>query len=95
MPLDKSDYIDILPSDFAIELLKNKSINAYIIKLVEVKQPSYGFIYALTLVKPKTLKIYIKIYLKTGFILPSKSSVGVSILFDKKPDGIFCLYINY
>ena len=41
------------------------------------------------------LKTYIETHLKTGFIWPFKSSVSAFILFDKKPDSSFWLYINY
>ena len=43
----------------------------------------------------ETLKTYIKTHLKTGFIRPSKSPAGAPILFDKKPDGSFCLCVDY
>ena len=43
----------------------------------------------------KTLKTYIKSHLKIGFIQPSKSPAGASILFDKKLDGSFCLCVDY
>ena len=45
--------------------------------------------------KLETLKTYIKTYLKTGFIRPSKSPAGTSVFFDKKPDGSFRLCVNY
>ena len=43
----------------------------------------------------ETLKIYIKTYLKTGFIWPSKSPAGALILFNKKSDGSLWLCVNY
>ena len=43
----------------------------------------------------ETLKTYIKTHLKTGFIRPSKSPTGAPILFDKKLDDSFHLYVNY
>ena len=43
----------------------------------------------------ETLKTYIKTYLKTRFIRPSKSPAGAFILFDKKPDGNLCLCMDY
>lgn len=78
-----------------MELFKNKGINKYVIKLEEDKQPPYRLIYSLGLVELETLKTYIKTYLKTGLIWPSKSLAGTPILFDKKPDSNFYLYINY
>ena len=52
-------------------------------------------IYALNLVELETLKTYIKIYLKIGYIQYSISLTNASILFNKNPDNSFCLYINY
>ena len=70
-------------------------INNNIIKLEEDKQPLFGLIYSLRLVKLEILKIYIKINLANGFIWPFKSFTRVFILFDEKLDKSFCLYINY
>lgn len=66
----------------AIKLLKNIYINEYTIKLEDDKQPPYRPIYSLELVELKTLKTYIKTYLKTVFIQPSKSLAGAPILFN-------------
>ena len=57
------------------------------IKLEKDKQPFYRPIYSLGPIELKTLKIYIKIYLKTGFIWLSKSFAGALILFDKQANG--------
>ncbi len=78
-----------------MELLENTSMNEHAIELIEGKQPPYGPIYALSPVEVETLKTYIKTHLKTGFIRPSKSPAGASILFDKKPDGSLHLCVDY
>ncbi len=78
-----------------MELPENTGMNEYAIKLIEGKQTPYGPIYVLRLVELETLKTYIETQLKTGFIWPSKSSVGMLILFDKKPDGSLRLYVDY
>ncbi len=78
-----------------MELPENTGINEHAIKLINKKQPPYGPIYALSPVELETLKAYIETHLKTGFIWPSKSPTGAFILFDKKPDGSFCLYMDY
>ncbi len=78
-----------------MELSKNTRMNEHAIELIDGKQPPYGPIYALSPVELETLKAYIKTYLKTGFIRPSKSPADAPILFDKKPDGSFCLYVDY
>ncbi len=70
-------------------------MNEHAIELIDEKQPFYKPIYALSLVELKTLKTYIETHLKTGFIRSSKSPADALILFDKKPDGNLCLYMNY
>ena len=78
-----------------MELPENTGINKHAIELQDGKQPPYGSIYSLKLVKLETLKTYIETNLKTGFIGPSKSPGGTSILFDKKSDGNFWLCVDY
>ncbi len=70
-------------------------MNKHTIKLIDGKQLPYGPIYAFSPVEFETLKTYIKNYLKTEFIQPSKSPTSTSILFDKKPNGSLCLCVNY
>ena len=69
--------------------------NEHAIELIDIKQQSYGPIYALSPIELKTLTTYIKIQLKIGFIQPFKSFVSTPILFDKKTDSSLHLYINY
>ena len=88
-------YADVFLFDLAMELPKNTGINKYAIKLQNSKQPFYRLIYSLGPVELETLKTYIKIHVKTGFIRPFKSPAGAPILFDKKPNGSLWLCINY
>ena len=90
-----ADYADVFSSNLAMELPKNTGINEYAIELQDGRQPSYGPIYSLGLVELETLKTYIKTYLKTGFIQPSKSPAGAPILFNKKSDKSLRLYVDY
>ena len=76
-------------------LPEQTELNEHTIELVDGKQPPYGPIYSLKPVELETLKTYIETHLKTGFILSSKSPAGAPILFDKKPDGSFCLCVDY
>lgn len=76
-------------------LSEQTELNKHAIKLENNKKPFYGPIYNLEPVKLKTLKVFIKINLKTGLIWPSKSHADASILFDKKPDNSFWLYFDY
>ena len=90
-----ADYTNVFLFDLVMELPENTGINEHAIKLEKEKQPLYRPIYSLEPVELGTLKTYIKIHLKTGFIQPSKSSINTLILFDKKPNGSFWLYVNY
>ena len=76
-------------------LRERTKFNEHAIDLEDRKQPPYGPMYSLGPVELETLKTYIKTYLKTGFIRPSKFPAGAPILFDKKPDGSFCLCVIY
>ena len=78
-----------------MEFPKNIGINKYVIKLKKAKQPLYGSIYSLGPLKLEILKTYIKTHLKTRFIQPFKFVAGAFILFNKKPDSSFWLYVNY
>ena len=78
-----------------MELFEHTEIYTYAIDLEEGKQPPYGPIYSLGPVELKTLKTYIETNLANGFIFPSKSPARAFILFDKKPNGSFRLYVNY
>ena len=76
-------------------LPEQTKFNEHTIKLKEGKQLPYGLIYNLGPIELETLKTYITIYLKTGFIQLFKSPIGALILFDKKSDASFCLCIDY
>ncbi len=78
-----------------MELSENTGINVHVIELIVGKQPPYRSIYILSLVELEPLKTYIETYYKTGFFQPSKSPARVLILFDKKLDGSFYLYVDY
>ena len=95
IPPKYANYADVFSFDLAMELPENTGINEHAIKLKDGKQPPYRPIYSLGPVVLETLKAYIKTHLKTGFIWPSKSPAGAPILFDKKPDSSFWLYVNY
>ena len=90
-----TDFANIFSPKLAAELLEHTGINDRAIELVDNQQPLYGTIYSLGPVKLETLKAYIKNNLVNGFIRPSKSPVGVPILFNKKLDGSLRLYVDY
>ena len=70
-------------------------MNEHVIELEEGKQPPFRPVYSLGPVELETLKTYIKTNLASGFIRPSKSPAGASILFDRKPDRSFRLCVDY
>lgn len=89
------DYIDVFLFDLTIKLFENTNIYDYVIQLAKNKQLSYRPIYSLGSVELKTLKIYIKIHLKTGFFQLSKSLTNAPIIFNQKLDKNLRFYIYY
>ena len=90
-----SDYSNVFSAENAAELPKNTEMNEHAIELEEDKQPLFGPIYSLGPVELETLKTYIETNLANGFIQPSKSPTGASILFDQKSDGSLRLCVDY
>ena len=94
--LDKySDFTNVFSEKTALILSERIKLNEHAINPEDGKQPLYRPIYSLGLVELETLKTYIKTHLKTGFIQPLKAPIGAPILFNKKPDGNFCLHVDY
>ena len=90
-----SNYSDVFSAEHVVELSENTRINEHAIKPKEGKQPPFGSIYSLRSVELETLKTYIKTNLANGFIQLFKSLAGAPILFDRKPDGNLCLFVDY
>ena len=95
IPDKYSDFTDVFSKEKARVLPERTELNEHTIDLEDGKQPPYGPIYSLGPVELETLKTYIEIHFKTGFIWPSKSPAGAPILFDKKPDGSLRLCVDY
>ena len=95
VPAKYSNYSNVFSAENTTKLLENTEMNEYTIKLEEGKQLLFGLIYSLGPVELETLKTYIKTNLVNGFIYPSKSPAGATILFDKKLDGSLRLCIDY
>ena len=93
--MEYSDYSNVFLVENVMKLLKNTRINKYAIKLEKVKQLPFDPTYSLGLVELETLKIYIKVNLVNNFIYLFKSLVKTLILFDRKPNKNFCLYVDY
>ena len=82
IPDKYSDFTNVFLEEKALVLPERTKLNKHAINLKDGKQPPYGPIYSLVPVELETLKTYIKIHLKTGFIWPSKSPTDALILFD-------------
>ena len=89
------DYSDVFSAEYIAELPKNIRLNEYAIKLEEDKQLFFGPMYNLEPIKLEILKTYIKTNLANNFIWPFKSPAKAFILFNKKPNKSFRLYIDY
>ena len=89
------DFSDIFSKAKVLVLSEITELNQHAIELQEDQKSLYRPIYSLGPVELEMLKIYIKINLANGFIWPSKSPADAPILFVRKPDGSFYLYINY
>ena len=95
IPSKYADYTYVFSPDSAMELSKHTNINNHFIDLIDDKQPLYSLIYSLRPVELKTLKSNIETKLANGFIKPSKSSAATPILFIRKKDSSFQLFVNY
>ena len=90
-----SNYSKVFSTENATEHPKHTRMNDYAIKLKNGKQPLFGPIYSLEPVELETLKTYIDTNLANSFIWPSKSPAGALILFNRKPNRSFCLFVDY
>ena len=88
------DYVDVFSEDRAATLAPHQPTD-HAIDLEPGFNLSYGQIYNLLDVKPKTLKAYIKTTLANGFIQPSSSAAAAPILVVKKKDGGLRLSVDY
>ena len=95
VPNEYLDFANIFSEKSANVLPEQTGANEYAIKLEEGNQPPYRPIYSLEPVELETVKTYIKTNLSNDFIPASKSPAGAPILFVRKPDGSFCLCVNY
>ena len=89
------DFVDVFSKELAVVLSEYTEINTHAIDLEKGKQLLYTPIYSLGLVELEILKTYIETHLKTGFIQPFKFFASALILFDKKPNSSFFLFVDY
>lgn len=88
-PIKYLVFANIFSKELATLLLKYTKINTYAINMEERKQPLYETIYSLSLIKLEILKTYIKANLANSINYSCKSSDGILILFNQKPDKTF------
>lgn len=95
VPAEYLDFANVFSEKLTAVLPDHTKINTNAIDLEEDKQPPYGFIYSLGLVKLETLKTYIETNLANSFIHLSKSPADTPILFDQKFNESLQLCVNY
>ena len=88
-----SDFVNVFLQKKALVLSVETKLNKYSINMKDDKKLCHRPIYSLGLVEFKILKTYIETYLKTGFIQLSESLSGTPILFHKKLNDSFGLYV--
>ena len=94
IPAEYQDYTDIFSETEAYKLSKHQPYDLSI-PLQEGTTPPFGPIYNLSPLELDILHKYIDNNLWKGFIWYSQSPASASILFVRKADGNFHLYINY
>ena len=90
-----SNFKNMFLKKLAIKLSKYSSIDINTINLEKNQKPLYRPIYSLKIVELEIFKTYININLVNAFVWLYKSFVKTLILFIKKLNSSFCLYINY
>ena len=95
VPSEYHDLLEVfLPSDDSF-LLPHYGRLDHHIPLVEGTKPVYNPIYNLSEMELQVLKNYVEEYLRKGFIRPSTSPFGSSVLFVKKANGDLRLCVDY
>ena len=87
-------FSDVFSKESAALLPARSDINEHQINLEPGKQPPYRPMYSLGPVELETFKTYIETNLASKFIQSSKSPVKPLILFVRKLDRSFCLYVD-
>ena len=95
VPPEYTEFADVFEEKNAEQLPPHRPNVDHEILLIPRAKPVYGPIYNLSETELQTLKEYIDRMLAKGFIRPSKSPFGSSVLFVKKPDGSLHLCVDY
>ncbi len=88
------DLVDVFSPSNANVLTPHRDED-HAIELEPGKTPPFGLLYNLSDYQLKTLCEYIDENFANGFIRPSKSSAGATVLFTSKPDRTLRLSVNY
>lgn len=75
-----SNFVDVFPTELAIELPEHRKINNHVIDLMDGKKPLYRPIYSLEPIKWEIWMIYIETNLPKSFMKSFKSPVDTPIL---------------
>ena len=94
IPRDYQELYAMFKEEAHEKLLEHQDWD-YEIPIEEGKKPTYGPIYVLSETKLKALREYLDKNLKKGFIRPSTSPAGYSILFVPKKNGKLRLCVDY
>ena len=94
LPPEYNEYSDVFSDSGAAELPKHGPAD-HAIDLIDGIQPPYDLIYNLNEVERETLRGYIESNLANGFIRPSTSPTGSSILSVREPGGGLRLCVDY
>ena len=95
MPTKYLNFANVFLKKSANILPKRTGANEHTIELEEGKQPPYRPLYSIRPIEFKIFNTYIETNLTNGFIQTWKSPAGALILFVRKPDNSFCLYVDY
>ena len=87
------DYPDVFPKE--LPRLPPKREIEFAIDVVPGATPASITLYRMALVELKELKLKLQELLEKGFIHPSVSPLGASVLFVKKKDGTLQLCVDY
>jgi hypothetical protein len=75
--------------------MPSHSLQDLAIELVDSKQPPWGPIYNLSEKKLDTLRSYLEVQLKYGWIRPSKSPTWALVFFVPRKDGTLRLCVDF
>jgi len=94
IPKEYHEFADVFSKKRADHLAEHRPYDLKI-NIDEGSMPPLGPIYSLSAVELETLRNFIDENIATGFIRPTRSPYGASVLFVKKKDGSLRLCVDY